>query len=71
MLLPRSNFPGPLTALSIKYRETEERIEIQADDINACLDQLRALRVDLTEMTVRSPNLEDVFLELTGRQLRE
>jgi len=27
--------------------------------------------VDLTEMSVRSPNLEDVFLTLTGRQLRD
>jgi hypothetical protein len=29
------------------------------------------LQVDLTEMAVQSPNLEQVFLNLTGRQLRE
>jgi hypothetical protein len=27
--------------------------------------------VDLTDMTVRSPTLENVFLKLTGRKLEE
>jgi ABC-2 type transport system ATP-binding protein len=71
VLLPRAGVPGPLTALPMTFRRIRDRIEIQADDINSCLDGLLALDVDLTEMTVRSPNLEDVFLELTGRQLRE
>ena len=26
--------------------------------------------VDIRDMTVRAPNLEDVFLKLTGKQLR-
>ena len=51
--------------------ELKDRIEINTDDLNRCLKDLLALGVDLSEMTVRSPNLEDVFLGLTGRQLRE
>ena len=49
----------------------DDRVNTVSFDINGCLNQLLALEVDLTEMTIRSPNLEDVFLELTGRQLRE
>ena len=55
----------------MKYREIQGRIEIQTNSINECLDQLLSLDIDLTDMTVRSPNLEDVFLNLTGKQLRE
>ena len=53
------------------YRKFPEKVEILTDDINACIRQLLAGNADLSEMTVRSPNLEDVFLELTGRQLRD
>ena len=53
------------------FFETNGRIEINTDDLNTCLGELMRRQVDLAEMTVRSPNLEDVFLNLTGRQLRD
>lgn len=47
------------------------KVEITTDDVQETLQQLMARNIDLTGMTIRSPNLEDVFLNLTGRKLRE
>ncbi|MBW1814936.1 MAG: ABC transporter ATP-binding protein [Deltaproteobacteria bacterium] len=71
VVIPKKSFSLSLNNLSMKYREIQGRIEIQTNSINECLDQLLFLDIDLTDMTVRSPNLEDVFLNLTGKQLRE
>jgi ABC-2 type transport system ATP-binding protein len=53
------------------YREVRDTIEIETADVNACLEKLMAEDINLAEITIRSPNLETVFLNLTGRQLRE
>jgi ABC-2 type transport system ATP-binding protein len=65
---PRDRFPED--SIDLPVIETPDRFEIEAGDIDACLKMLMAAEVDLRDMTVRSPNLEDVFLRLTGRQLR-
>jgi hypothetical protein len=39
--------------------------------LNGCIRILEKAGVDLSEMTVRRRNLEDLFLALTGRRLRE
>ncbi len=36
-----------------------------------CLKQLLALPVQLENVTLKRPSLNDVFLQLTGRELRE
>jgi ABC-2 type transport system ATP-binding protein len=51
--------------------ELDNSIELQTDDINTCIQELLGQGIDLSDMTVRSPNLEDVFINLTGRRLRE
>lgn len=71
MVIPKSSFSIPLDTLSMDYREVQGRVELQTNSINECLGQLLSLNIDLTDMTIRSPNLEDVFLGLTGRQLRD
>jgi ABC-2 type transport system ATP-binding protein len=58
------SFPLPV-------RMVKDNIEIKTDDVNQCLEQLISHDVDLSDITVRSPNLESVFLNLTGRKLRE
>ncbi len=45
-------------------------VEIQTDNLNYCLQSLMEKRVDLSNITVRSQNLEDLFLKLTGKELR-
>jgi ABC-2 type transport system ATP-binding protein len=49
----------------------DERAVIQVHDMNRVVQRLLAAGVDLTHMTVHSPTLETVFLNLTGRQLRD
>ena len=71
VVLPKKSLNQPLNGLGMTFFETNGRIEINTDDLNTCLGQLMRRQVDLAEMTVRSPNLEDVFLNLTGRQLRD
>lgn len=57
--------------LSLPYREVKDSIEILTDDVNSCLNLLMSYDTDLSDLSIRSPNLETVFLNLTGRQLRE
>ena len=50
--------------------EAGERIEITTDDLDGTLRTLMDARVPLTNLRIRPPNLEDLFLELTGKELR-
>jgi ABC-2 type transport system ATP-binding protein len=69
--LPRDNIQRPLNDLPYSYRESNGRVEIMPDKVDTGIEKLLAMGIDLTGMTVHSPNLEDVFLNLTGRTLRE
>jgi len=69
--LPRANFRNGLDGIGLSVRTTGDRVEIRTEDVNASLQTLLAGDVDLADMMIRSPNLEDVFLHLTGRQLRD
>jgi ABC-2 type transport system ATP-binding protein len=71
VLLPSEKQTEKLAGSGLVFHEREGRIEIQAEDVQDIIKKLIGLEIDLTEMIVRSPNLEDVFLNLTGRQLRE
>jgi len=52
------------------YDKKQDRVEIQTDNLNECIQSLIGQGIDLTNMNVRSLNLEDLFLKLTGHQLR-
>ncbi len=67
--LPRGDLPGELPP-GLALREAGERAEITTDDVDATLRLLLQARVPLTHLRVRPPNLEDLFLELTGKELR-
>ncbi len=71
VILPKRNFGHSLQEMRMVHQEVEDKIEIITRDLNACLEELLTRKVNLADMIVRSPNLEDVFLLLTGRQLRE
>ncbi|MBK1644175.1 ABC transporter ATP-binding protein [Thiocapsa imhoffii] len=47
-----------------------ERLELYTDDVPAMLIQLEQSGADLTQLRVATPNLEDLFLKLTGHALR-
>jgi ABC-2 type transport system ATP-binding protein len=71
VILPAENFDHELEDLALPYRKIKGNVEIKTNDVNSCLDLLISRRVDLSDLTVRSPSLESVFLNLTGRQLRD
>jgi ABC-2 type transport system ATP-binding protein len=58
-----------------EVRETEETLELTTDHGPVILPAVVAAAarrgVELTAVEVRSPNLEDVFLNLTGKELRD
>lgn len=45
--------------------------ELQVTHVETCLKTLIELDIDLSEITIRHQNLEDLFLNLTGKSLRE
>jgi ABC-2 type transport system ATP-binding protein len=71
VVIPKQNLDLSTVHLPFAYKENKGNFEIKTDDVNSCLKYLISQSVDLADMTVLSPNLETVFLNLTGRQLRE
>ncbi len=69
--LPKTSLPDDFTADSgATLLAQEQRVEILSRDLNASIAHLIAQGVSLSQLEVRSPTLEDLFLELTGHQLR-
>jgi len=61
---------GVLDNLPWKTFKVKEGFEIHTDNIDETLRALIERSVDLKSMTVRSQNLEDLFLKITGKELR-
>ena len=68
--LPRQEFPQAARGLPLKVIDASDRIEITTNDLDATLRTLMDARVPLKNLRIRPPNLEDLFLELTGKELR-
>ena len=68
--LPREDFPQSARQLPLKFIESTERIEIATQDLESTLRLLMDARVPLKHLRIRPPNLEDLFLDLTGKELR-
>ena len=69
--LPKNHLTLGSDQLSLPVREVNGRIEIRTNDVDACLNMLMSRGIDLSDLVIQSPNLETVFLNLTGRQLRD
>jgi len=59
-----------LESLPCKWFRLEGRIEIQTNSVNECIHHLVAHNIDLSSMNIRESNLEDLFLKLTGKEIR-
>ena len=68
--LPLHDFDGDLDGIAHRILETQGIIEIETDDVNASLQELAARTIGLNGMKIRQPDLEDLFLDLTGHSLR-
>ncbi len=68
--LPKEDFKVNGTPFSFEVMDKGEVMEIQTGDVNDVVKQLLAASVSLAGLKIRSRTLDDLFLELTGRDLR-
>ena len=68
--LPRNEFPEVARGLPLKLIDASDRVEISTHDLDGTLRALIEAQVPLRNLRIRPANLEDLFLELTGKELR-
>jgi ABC-2 type transport system ATP-binding protein len=68
--LPRADLPVDPKAIPWPSFEHDGLVEIQTDAVNDTLRYLLEAKANLAKLTIRSPNLEDLFLALTGKEIR-
>ncbi|THB72956.1 MAG: ABC transporter ATP-binding protein [Desulfobulbaceae bacterium] len=69
--LPVKRIGNKLEGLELAITVNSDSATIKTSDVHETLELLIKEGIELHEMVVHSPNLEDVFLKLTGRKLRE
>lgn len=68
--LPRTVLASTDHDLGFSIQHRGEQAEILTHDVDAALATLLAAGVPLAQLRIRSATLEDLFIELTGRELR-
>jgi ABC-2 type transport system ATP-binding protein len=68
--LPKSEFSIDPATLGLPVMDAGEYVEISTDDVNGTVERLIEKRVSLARLQIRARTLEDLFLELTGKELR-
>jgi ABC-2 type transport system ATP-binding protein len=68
--LPRADFVADPAQFPLPVLEAGDSVEILTTDVEATLDALRERRVPLARLQIRPRTLEDLFLALTGKELR-
>ena len=68
--LPLEDVSGDLESIEHRVLETQGIIEISTNDVNTTLRDLATHVTGLNRLKIRQPNLEDLFLDLTGHSLR-
>jgi len=69
--LPLSVIKNKLPALDIDFSLHGNSVAVRSRNVEETLRKLMAENIELKEMVVDSPDLEDVFIYLTGRKLRD
>ncbi|MCG6871246.1 MAG: ABC transporter ATP-binding protein [Gammaproteobacteria bacterium] len=68
--LPQSVAAGRLEGLSMQVLDCGDNVEISTDDVDATIRELVGRDIPLNQLAIRPRTLEDLFLELTGKELR-
>lgn len=69
--LPATDIPDDISGTNgLTIHRLKDRVEIFSADVNATLRLLMQNDIELRHLQIRSHTLEDLFLKLTGRQLR-
>src|SRR5579859_354121 len=70
MQLPKSDVTASAAELGLELHDAGENLEISTADVDAVLQRLMQKKISLARLQIRARTLEDLFLELTGRELR-
>ncbi|HEX3836311.1 MAG TPA: ABC transporter ATP-binding protein [Steroidobacteraceae bacterium] len=68
--LPAEDWTPAARELGLAFFEAAGRVELTTNDLEGTLRTLMQSSVSLAHLRIRPPNLEDLFLELTGKDLR-
>ena len=68
--MPIEDITGDLSSIEHRLVETLGIIEINSNDVSASITTLSEQATNLNRIKIRQPNLEDLFLDLTGHSLR-
>lgn len=69
--IPKEYFNRPLTDVPWKCFERDEMIEIETSEVDKTIELLSKWGISFSGLRMRSSTLEDLFLDLTGRDLRQ
>jgi len=68
--IPVADLPVDTSALPFNIVEQQEMAEILSHDVNATIEQLMQQGINLGRLQIRNRTLDDLFLEITGKELR-
>jgi ABC-2 type transport system ATP-binding protein len=68
--IPLSDVTGDISTIPHRVLDLQGVVEIATDDVDTSLQLLAQNVSGLNRMKIRQPNLEDLFLDLTGHSLR-
>jgi len=68
--LPKEDVHLSGVELGLELHEVGDYLEIQTADVDGTLQRLMEKKVPLGKLQIRARTLEDLFLELTGKELR-
>jgi ABC-2 type transport system ATP-binding protein len=68
--LREQDIPSEIGEVAFGATYRNDNAHIVTSDVNKTIEQLLQLKVPLQHLRVRARNLEDLFLELTGKELR-
>lgn len=68
--LPIADLTGDMSGIEHTVQENLGVIEVVTSDVSTSLQQLSGQVSNLNQIKIRQPNLEDLFLDLTGHTLR-
>ena len=68
--IPMEDVNGDLSGIPHRTLDLQGIVEIDTDDVNTSLQLLAQNVSGMNRMKIRQPNLEDLFLDLTGHSLR-
>lgn len=68
--LPVEDLPADHSGLPFAVRAQHGVAEILSHDVNMTIEQLMQQGIDLSNLQIRNRTLDDLFLEITGKELR-